>query len=73
MLKTPHDLLFHLADLENGRNPDIGTLKKDRGDIFSEFCIEIFKGKFLQYVNEVIFEMAKTVLKDTYLGGTTPT
>ena len=28
-LKTPHDLIVHLADLYNGRNPDIGTLKKD--------------------------------------------
>ena len=34
ILEPPHILLFHLADLENGRNPDIGTLKKDRGDVF---------------------------------------
>ena len=35
MMKTPHILLVHLAYLENRRNPDIGTLKKERGDIFS--------------------------------------
>ena len=34
MMKTPHDLLVYLADLYNVRNPDIGTLKKDKGDIF---------------------------------------
>ena len=35
MLKTSHIFIIHLAALENGRNPDIGTLKKDRGGIFS--------------------------------------
>ena len=35
MIKTPHDMIVHLADLYNGRNPDIVTLKKDKGDIFS--------------------------------------
>ena len=73
MLKTPNDMIVHLADLDHVRKPDIGTLKKDRGDIFSEYCAERFKAKFLHYVNEVLFEMAKTALKDTYLGGTTPT
>ena len=62
-----------MADLDNGINPDIGTLKKDRGDIFLECCAENFKANFLRYVNEVLFEMVKTALKDTYLGGTTPT
>ena len=66
-------LLFHLAALDNGRNPDIGTLKKYRGEIFLECCAEIFKGKFLCYVNKVLFEMVKTALKKTYLGGTTTT
>ena len=28
MLKTLHGLLVHLAAFDNGRNPDIGTLKK---------------------------------------------
>ena len=60
-------------DLDNGRYPDIGTLNKDKGDIFSEFCKEILKEKFLRYVNEVLFEMVKIALKDTYLGGTNPT
>ena len=73
VLKFTHILLVHLATLDNGRNPDIGTLKKDRGEIFSECCTEIFKAKFLRYANEVIFEMFKTSLKDTYLGVTTPT
>ena len=44
-----------MAALENGRKPDIGTLNKDRGDIFSEYCVEIFKTKFLRYVNELLF------------------
>ena len=73
MLKNPHDLLVHSAALENGRNPDIGTLKKEKGYILSEFCTDSFKEKFLRNVNEVLFEMGKKSLKDTYLGGTTPT
>ena len=28
MLKPPHDLIVQFMALENGRNPDIGTLKK---------------------------------------------
>ena len=59
MLKPPHDLLVHLEALENGRNPDIVTLNKNRGDIFSEYCAEIFKGKIIHYVNEFLFEMVK--------------
>ena len=43
MMKSPHDLLVHLVSLYNVINPDIGTLKKDRGDIFSECCAESFK------------------------------
>ena len=35
MMKTPHDLLVNLADLDYGKNTCIGTLKKYRGDIFS--------------------------------------
>ena len=42
MLKTPHNMIVHFAALDHGRNPDIGTLKKDRCDIFSECCAEIF-------------------------------
>ena len=71
MLKNPHDLLVHLEDLYHGRNPYIGTLKNERGDIFSECYTESFNAKFLKYVNEVLFEMVKTYLKDTYIGGTT--
>ena len=37
MMKTPHDLLAHLEDLDNGIKPDIGTLNEDRGDILSEY------------------------------------
>ena len=55
--------------LENGIKPDIGTLNKNRCDIFSEFCDEILKAKFLLYVNEVLFEMVKTALKYAYLRG----
>ena len=73
MLKTPHDLLVHLEALGNGINPDIGKLKKNMRDIFSECCKDIFKAKFLWCVIEVLFEIVKTSLKDTYLVGTTPT
>ena len=38
MLKTHHIILVHLVDLGNGRKPYIGTLKKEMGYIFSEFC-----------------------------------
>ena len=62
-LKTTHDLLFHLADLYNEINLDIGTLKKDRDDIFSECCAKIFKAKYLLYFNEVLFLMVKNILK----------
>ena len=54
-MKIPHILLDQLAALDDEKNPYIGTLKKYRGDIFSEFCTKIFKEKFLRYVNEVIF------------------
>ena len=73
ILKTPHILLFHLSDLENGRKPYIGTLEKDRGDIFSECCAKIFKAKLLFYDNEVRFEMVKTSFKNACLVGTTNT
>ena len=33
ILKPPHDILVHLAALDHRRNPDIGSLKKDGGDI----------------------------------------
>ena len=59
--------------LDNELKPYIGTLKKYRGDIFLECCAEIFKAKLLLYVNEVLFEMIKTSLKDKYLGGKTLT
>ena len=72
MLKTPRDILLDLADLYYGRKPDIGTLKKDRGDIFLERCTKGFKEKFLRYVNEVLFEMTKTAFKNTHIGGKTP-
>ena len=68
ILKT-HILIVHFLDLDNGRNPDIGTLNKYRGDNFLECCAESVKEIFLRYVNEVLFEMVKTALKNTYLGG----
>ena len=55
ILNPPHDMLVHLADLDYERNKDIGTLKKERRDIFSECFTEIFKEKFLCSVNEVLF------------------
>ena len=38
MLKPPHTIIVHLADFDSGRDPNIGSLKKERGDIFSECC-----------------------------------
>ena len=35
ILKIPLDILVHLEALYNGINSDIGTLKKDRGGLFS--------------------------------------
>ena len=34
ILNPSHIILFHLEFLYNGRNPDIGTLKKHRNGIF---------------------------------------
>ena len=62
MLKPPYIILVHLADLDNGRNPYIGTLKKEEGKILSECYSKIFNEKFLRYVNELLFEMVKTDL-----------
>ena len=30
IMETIHDILVQLVDLDYGRNPDIGTLKKDK-------------------------------------------
>ena len=73
MLKNTHILLVHLEDSDNGRKRDIGTLNKDRGDIFLKYCVKRFKEKFIFYINGVLIEMVKIALKDSYLGGTTPT
>ena len=72
-LKKPHDILVHLEALENVINTDIGTLNKDRVDIFSELWAKISKAKFLRYVNGILFEMVITALKRKYLGTTTTT
>ena len=67
ILKTCHNLQVHLEDLENGRKSEIDTLQKEKGEIFSWYYTEIFKAKLLRYVNEVLFEMVKTTLNETYL------
>ena len=36
LLKTPNIILVNLVASYTGRNPDIGTLSTDRGDIFLE-------------------------------------
>ena len=46
MLKNPHDFLVHLTDLDNGRNPDTGTLKNTGGTSFSVLYREL-QGKIL--------------------------
>ena len=68
-----HILPVQFMALDNGIKPDIGTLNKDRSDIFSECYAQIFKAKILGYVNKVWFEMVKTSFKGAYLGGTNPT
>ena len=45
ILKTPHYLLVHLAVLYYGRNPNIGTLKKERQDIFQNDAPKSLKQK----------------------------
>ena len=72
ILETHHGVLFHLAHLDSLVNTVIGTLKKERGDIFSDFFAGRFKAKFLWFVNEVILEIVKIDLRDTYLRGTIP-
>ena len=51
MLNNPNGILVHLEELYNRRKLDIGTLKKERGDIFSECYTEIFKAGILRYTN----------------------
>ena len=46
MLLKTHTLIVHFTALDNEIKPDIGTLKKDRGDIFSKCRAESFKGNF---------------------------
>ena len=50
-LKIPRDLLVHFEYLDNGRNPYIGLLKKEKGDIFSECYTESFKAELLRKLN----------------------
>ena len=71
-MKNPHYLLVYFAVLYNERKPGIVTFKKDKRNIFSKYCTEIFKEKIVRYVNEVLFKLLKTILKDTYPGWTTP-
>ena len=68
MLNNPHNMLAHLADLDYGINPDIWRLKKEKVEIFSQCCTESFKAQLIRYVNEALFEMVKTPLKDAYIG-----
>ena len=72
-IKKINDILIYLSDLENGRKPDIGTLKKYRGDTFSEYHTESFKAKLLCYSNGFLFKRAKSALNGKYLGDTITT
>ena len=36
IINTHHEILVHLADLSKKRKPEIGNIKKERGDVFSE-------------------------------------
>ena len=66
--KKKHILIVHLVDLENGRKPDIVSLNKYRGDIFSEYSAESFKEKILRYGEKLLFEMVKKSLKGYICG-----
>ena len=46
MTDNPHILLFHMEALDNGRKPDIGTLKKERGYIFHNSAPKALKGNY---------------------------
>ena len=37
IMKPPHDILLHLEALYSEKNPYIGTLKEEKGYIFSEW------------------------------------
>ena len=43
MLNVSHNFLSCLSCLDNERTPDIEFLNREGGDVFSEFCAEIFK------------------------------
>ena len=47
--------------------PEIGTIKKDMGDIFSEWCIEKSNARLLGYVNDIVLKTVMASLKDKYL------
>ena len=70
---TKKNLIFHLEALENWRKAYIGKSRKTGGKSFHNVAPKVLKNKFLCYVNTLLLEMVKTALKDTYLGGTTPT
>ena len=59
IMVKPHILIVHLAALDNEGNPDINTLNKDRGDIFSECCAEGFKGNFYVMSMKYYFKWLK--------------
>ena len=46
ILKTSHIILTHFAALDNGRNPDIGALKKERGYIFQNAAPKAFRKSY---------------------------
>ena len=67
--QPPHNILDHLSYLENGRKPDIYTIEKQRGDVFSECCAERSKERLLWHANCVLFIRLNAYLKYASLGG----
>ena len=55
IINRTHNILVRLLDFGNDRTSDVGILKKERGDVFSERQTEIFKARLLQYINGVLF------------------
>ena len=66
MLKIPYSSIPLGVFFDNRINPDTGTFKKEKREIFSGCCTKTFKAKLLCYINEVLFIIVKTALKDTF-------
>ena len=73
MLKNAHDLLVHLAALDNGKIQILAHSRKTGVTYFQNVELELL-GKNLYVMSmKYYLKLVKAALKDMYLGGTTPT